>query len=699
VRGTFQSRLAIGLFIASITLLACSAGASAARVKQSSGAAHRAVSAVRSLDGPTYFVSPNGSDSDPGTLAQPWKTLRKALTSLGPGDTLFVRGGTYSERLGGSTTISIRPATASQPILVQAYPGERPVLEGLLWLRGASYWTIDGLNVTWRSDGTNQEHMVKFTDGVGWRFTNGEIWGARAYAGLYVAGTITGQPANWRVDHSCVHDTYPSNNTNQDHNIYVNSGLDSGQGSIDHNLLFNATNGEALKMGGPSAGTGGAANIEVSYNTMVNSAMNVLIAWGSHDNELDHNLFVRTSGNYGNIRGYQLTGANDIAHDNLGYQATRLILNDSGYTGVVDGGKNVFPRDPSFTGSGCSGFVPQDAVSAAYGYLAGAATAPPPPPPPPPAPPANTPPLAVETSATTVAGKPVDLKLVGSDVQTCELSYSIVSGPANGTLGALQPSACTSGAPNLDTATITYTPRSGFAGSDQFTFKVSDGTVDSTVVAAAITVTAAPVVLSPTFRSVNTAANQTASTLAVPAPAGVAAGDVLLAAISVRGQPTITAPSGWTRVRLESASSTMQQAVYVRVAGSSEPASYTWTFSSAQAAAGTILAYSGVDRSQPVGASSGRVLSNTASLAAPSVTAVSTNAVLVGFYGSPGATSITAPAGMTERSDVASTSGTYKVTSESATQQLSAAGATGDRVALSGNSAAGIAQLVVLNPA
>jgi N-acetylneuraminic acid mutarotase len=74
-------------------------------------------------------------------------------------------------------------------------------------------------------------------------------------------------------------------------------------------------------------------------------------------------------------------------------------------------------------------------------------------------------PVAQEVSITTVAGTPVALTLSGSDVDNDALSYR-VNGPGVGTLSGT--------APNL-----TYTPPSGFAGTVMFTYKVSDGSLES----------------------------------------------------------------------------------------------------------------------------------------------------------------------------------------------------------------------------
>ncbi len=60
---------------------------------------------------------------------------------------------------------------------------------------------------------------------------------------------------------------------------------------------------------------------------------------------------------------------------------------------------------------------------------------------------------------------------------------TIVAGPAHGTLGAVQTG---------DPARVTYTPTPGFSGSDRFTFRANDGTSDSNVATARVTVRPRP---------------------------------------------------------------------------------------------------------------------------------------------------------------------------------------------------------------
>lgn len=76
--------------------------------------------------GPAYHVDPaKGDDTSNGSSAKPWKTIQHGVGRLKPGDTLYLRGGVYHE-----TVYLNRSGTAESPIVVAAYPGELPVLDG-----------------------------------------------------------------------------------------------------------------------------------------------------------------------------------------------------------------------------------------------------------------------------------------------------------------------------------------------------------------------------------------------------------------------------------------------------------------------------------------------------------------------------------------------------------------------------------------
>ena len=198
------------------------------------------------------------------------------------------------------------------------------------------------------------------------------------------------------------------------------------------------------------------------------------------------------------------------------------------------------------------------------------------------------------------------------------------------------------------------------------------------------------------FRSASSAANVTATSVVVPAPSGRTTGDFLLAAVSTRGAPTITPPSGWTLVRQDVNGTTGRQAVYSHVATASDPASYTFTLSSSQAGAATVLDYTGANAAKPVDASGGLVATAASkNVIAPSVTTTASDQ-LVGFFGVPAATTVTVPAAMAARGTASSTAGTYKVTVSAADVADATAGASASYTAVSGASVIGIGQLVAL---
>ncbi|MFW5708788.1 MAG: choice-of-anchor Q domain-containing protein [Chloroflexota bacterium] len=83
------------------------------------------VSAATAQTGSVYYVSPNGSDTNPGSLTAPWRTIDHALTQLYAGDTLTMRGGTYQTVYEGWAFH--HSGSDSQPITLTNYPGERVI--------------------------------------------------------------------------------------------------------------------------------------------------------------------------------------------------------------------------------------------------------------------------------------------------------------------------------------------------------------------------------------------------------------------------------------------------------------------------------------------------------------------------------------------------------------------------------------------
>ena len=72
-----------------------------------------------------YYVAKYGDDNNQGTLASPWCTIQKAANSAAPGDTVYVRAGTYNEKL--SITGS---GSEGNIITYSAYPDETVTIDG-----------------------------------------------------------------------------------------------------------------------------------------------------------------------------------------------------------------------------------------------------------------------------------------------------------------------------------------------------------------------------------------------------------------------------------------------------------------------------------------------------------------------------------------------------------------------------------------
>jgi VCBS repeat-containing protein len=103
--------------------------------------------------------------------------------------------------------------------------------------------------------------------------------------------------------------------------------------------------------------------------------------------------------------------------------------------------------------------------------------------------PVNDPPTAAPKTVSTGYATAVTVTMTGSDVETCDLNFQIVTGPAHGTLGAIANSLCvTLLPPYSDSAKVTYTPAAGFSGPDSFTYRTSDGSATSPTVTVSITV-------------------------------------------------------------------------------------------------------------------------------------------------------------------------------------------------------------------
>lgn len=102
-----------------------------------------------------YYVSPNGSDDNPGTKEKPWKSIDYAVSkdsAVKAGDTILVQPGVYTELItldksGNQKLGHITLKANGKVILKDPDPIKGDFREGVIQSAGEGYWIIDGFRI------------------------------------------------------------------------------------------------------------------------------------------------------------------------------------------------------------------------------------------------------------------------------------------------------------------------------------------------------------------------------------------------------------------------------------------------------------------------------------------------------------------------------------------------------------------------
>jgi parallel beta-helix repeat protein len=283
--------------------------------------------------GPHHYVTPRGSDSNPGTRDAPWRTIAKALSAARPGDTVVFRSGTYGAR--DTITTAERSGTARAPITFRGAPGgPTPVILGHLKITGSylrfSGFLFDGPTGQVKeisSDNPKGEEVEIAIEGDHDTISHSEIRGSDWHAGIFLSDadevSIVG---NYIHDNG---DTDPccfKLQANASHGIY----FDSGSGVIANNVIENNVARGVQLYPAP-------ADVLVAYNTIVgNGRAGVIVSNDAANNTIANNI-VADNGDTG-VRSDSLTGSGNLvinnlvwhnAHGNLGPMAEGLTLVDN----------------------------------------------------------------------------------------------------------------------------------------------------------------------------------------------------------------------------------------------------------------------------------------------------------------------------------------------------------------------------------
>jgi Right handed beta helix region len=242
--------------------------------------------------------------------------VQRALDSLEPGETVYVRAGVYQENLALT-----RAGTRTQTITVRSYPGERVVLRPaandpsypLRIKTGAAYVRVQGFVIEGASmPGTVNVYILGRAHHI--ELSRCEIRGAEQGSGIFVDNTVS------RIDviANLIHDNNEPGR--QHHGIYY----EGSNGVITNNVVYGHTQGFGIQL--RTNARVGPSGVIVTNNTVTRNRMGgIVVEHTASSISLVNNISAFNQG--AGIRGYfsegdhpdDEVGIDNVVHDNLVY--------------------------------------------------------------------------------------------------------------------------------------------------------------------------------------------------------------------------------------------------------------------------------------------------------------------------------------------------------------------------------------------
>ncbi len=122
------------------------------------------------VQGNTYYVSPRGKDSNPGSKSAPWASPGNASRRLKPGDTLVILGGRYILQRFDEDILKPPSGRKDAWVTINGEEGNTPVLAGrddlamAVDLSGSRYVRLENLEITHDSNAKGESRH--FRDGL-----------------------------------------------------------------------------------------------------------------------------------------------------------------------------------------------------------------------------------------------------------------------------------------------------------------------------------------------------------------------------------------------------------------------------------------------------------------------------------------------------------------------------------------------------
>jgi hypothetical protein len=298
-----------------------------------------------------YYVSTQGSDSSPGTSAQPFRTITHAYGLAGPGTTIHVLPGVYTDYTSGWGLHFGASGTASSPIIVKSEVKGGAVIDGQnasdrnegIYIDG-NYNVVDGFVITRAPDG-----------GISIWSSGNQIRNNEIHHNGNPASTSTNGRDGVYSDQGTANNSYTANyihdngrtGSNLDHGLYL---CGDNETVLNNVLIRNA--GSGLQIAGYTT----VSNMKVYNNVMAYNGTEGLILWMALSGVDFKNNILYGNGLYG-IYSYDAHGSGVVFDHNLSYG------NGSGNYTFSNGGSDysytvgtMLSVDPRFVNETSSGF-------------------------------------------------------------------------------------------------------------------------------------------------------------------------------------------------------------------------------------------------------------------------------------------------------------------------------------------------------
>jgi Right handed beta helix region len=248
--------------------------------------------------GTTFYVSPTGSDENPGTESLPWRTVQKAVDTLQAGQRAYVEQGLYEENVVYDPTANHGEyGTADDPITITNAPGHQPVLRPShtnprypLRLKGA-YFRFHGFVIEENKsvgDGFVNVYITHADNGAAahhLELSGCEVRFARVASGLF-------------VDHTAHHVQILGNRVHDNNELGVQHQaiyLESDDSLIANNITYNQTGGFGIQIR-TDASTGPRGVIVASNTTANNSLAGIVLEHTAIDTKIVNNITAYNQG-------------------------------------------------------------------------------------------------------------------------------------------------------------------------------------------------------------------------------------------------------------------------------------------------------------------------------------------------------------------------------------------------------------------